>query len=146
MESQPPPPFISPAHSRSFVFCFSTIHSSSAEDDHVLAYLVKPIKRADLETAIAIALARFEQFRKLQSETHTLREALEDQLIECAKGLVMKQSGAGRTSRLHPHATPRQRKQSQIGGGRPRHFARCGRQSTIQGRLTPALQHGSPAR
>lgn len=66
-----------------------------AEDDHVLAYLVKPIKRADLETAIAIALARFEQFRKLQSETHTLREALEQRkLIERAKGLVMKQSGA----------------------------------------------------
>lgn len=66
-----------------------------AEDDHVLAYLVKPIKRADLETAIAIALARFEQFRKLQCETHTLREALEQRkLIERAKGLVMKQSGA----------------------------------------------------
>ena len=32
-----------------------------AEADHILGYLVKPIKQADLEPAIALALRRFEQ-------------------------------------------------------------------------------------
>jgi CheY-like chemotaxis protein len=31
-----------------------------AESDHILAYLVKPIKQAHLEPAIAIAMRRFE--------------------------------------------------------------------------------------
>ena len=34
-----------------------------AEADHILAYLVKPIKQADLEPAIALAIRRFEQFQ-----------------------------------------------------------------------------------
>jgi response regulator NasT len=34
-----------------------------ADAEYVMAYLVKPIKQADLEPAIAIALRRFEQFR-----------------------------------------------------------------------------------
>jgi response regulator NasT len=42
-----------------------------AEVDHLMAYLVKPIKQADLEPAIALALRRFEQFE-------ALRQALED--------------------------------------------------------------------
>jgi response regulator NasT len=33
-----------------------------AEQDHVLAYLVKPIRQADLETAIGLVMRRFEQF------------------------------------------------------------------------------------
>ena len=40
-----------------------------AEADHILAYLVKPIKQADLEPAIAIAMRRFEQFQALRKET-----------------------------------------------------------------------------
>src|SRR3974390_654941 len=32
-----------------------------AEADHVLGYLVKPIKQSDLEPAIALAMRRFEQ-------------------------------------------------------------------------------------
>ncbi|QDV36844.1 ANTAR domain-containing response regulator [Tautonia plasticadhaerens] len=65
-----------------------------AEADHVLAYLVKPIKQADLETAIAIALRRFEQFQDLRREAADLRQALEDRkLIERAKGVLMKRSG-----------------------------------------------------
>ena len=47
-----------------------------AEADHVMAYLVKPIKRADLEPAIALALKRFMQFRAVQEEAAELREAL----------------------------------------------------------------------
>jgi AmiR/NasT family two-component response regulator len=36
-----------------------------AETDHVMAYLVKPIKQADLGPAIALALRRFEQSQAL---------------------------------------------------------------------------------
>mgnify|MGYP001420222306 CR=1 FL=1 len=62
-----------------------------AEDDHVLAYLVKPIKRNDLEASIAIAMRRFEQFQQLRSESTNLAQAYEDRrLIERAKSALMK--------------------------------------------------------
>jgi response regulator NasT len=65
-----------------------------AEADHVLAYLVKPIKQADLEPAIAIAMRRFEQFQAMRKESADLRQALEDRKqIEKAKGLLMKKAG-----------------------------------------------------
>jgi response regulator NasT len=62
-----------------------------AEANHILAYLVKPIKQADLEPAIALATRRFEQFQALQREAADLRQALEDRkVIERAKGVLMK--------------------------------------------------------
>ena len=62
-----------------------------AEANHILAYLVKPIKRADLEPAIAIAMRRFEQFQSLRQEAADLKQALEDRkVIERAKGVLMK--------------------------------------------------------
>jgi AmiR/NasT family two-component response regulator len=65
-----------------------------AEAEHVLAYLVKPIKAADLVPAIALALKRFEQFQALRREAADLRQALEDRkVIERAKGVLMKRSG-----------------------------------------------------
>jgi AmiR/NasT family two-component response regulator len=65
-----------------------------AEAGHVLAYLVKPIKLADLAAAIAIAMKRFEQFQALRREAADLRQALEDRkVIERAKGLLMKKAG-----------------------------------------------------
>jgi response regulator NasT len=65
-----------------------------AEADHVMAYLVKPIKAADLVPAIGIAQKRFEQFRALQREADDLRQALEDRkVIERAKGVLMKRAG-----------------------------------------------------
>ncbi len=64
-----------------------------AEADHILAYLVKPIKQADLEPAIAIAMRRFEQFQALRKEATDLKQALEDRkLIEKAKGILMKKA------------------------------------------------------
>lgn len=64
-----------------------------AEADHIMAFLVKPIKQADLEPAIAIATRRFEQFLALQLEAANLRQALEDRkIIERAKGLLMKKA------------------------------------------------------
>ena len=62
-----------------------------AETNHVLCYLVKPIKQADLEPAIALTMRRFEQFRALRTEAADLRQALSDRkIIERAKGILMK--------------------------------------------------------
>jgi two-component system, response regulator PdtaR len=62
-----------------------------AEADHILGYLVKPIKQADLEPVIALAMRRFEQFEALRQEAADLRQALADRkVIERAKGLLMK--------------------------------------------------------
>jgi response regulator NasT len=65
-----------------------------AEADHIMGYLVKPIKQADLEPVIALAMRRFEQFDLLRREAADLRQALEDRkLIERAKGILMKRTG-----------------------------------------------------
>jgi response regulator NasT len=65
-----------------------------AEADHIMGYLVKPIKQADLGPAIALAMRRFEQFQDLRREADGLRQALEDRkIIERGKGLLMKKTG-----------------------------------------------------
>jgi response regulator NasT len=64
-----------------------------AEADHILGYLVKPIKQADLQPTIALAMRRFEQFEALRHEAADLRQALEDRkVIERAKGVLMKRA------------------------------------------------------
>jgi response regulator NasT len=64
-----------------------------AEADHILGYLVKPIKQADLGPAVALAVRRFEQFETLRHEAADLRQALEDRkVIERAKGILMKRA------------------------------------------------------
>jgi two-component system, response regulator PdtaR len=61
--------------------------------DHILGYLVKPIKQADLEPIIGLAMRRFAQFEALRRETADLRQALEDRkVIERAKGILMKRA------------------------------------------------------
>ena len=65
-----------------------------ARGEHILAYLVKPIKQADLEAAISVAMKRFEEFQSLRKEAGELRGALEDRkIIERAKGILMKKAG-----------------------------------------------------
>ena len=65
-----------------------------AEADHIFGYLVKPIKQADLEPVIGLAMRRFEQFEALRQEAADLRQALEDRkIIERAKGILMKKTG-----------------------------------------------------
>jgi two-component system, response regulator PdtaR len=65
-----------------------------AERNHIVAYLVKPIKQDDLEPAIAIAMRRFEEFQALRQQADDLRHALEDRkTIERAKGILMKRTG-----------------------------------------------------
>jgi response regulator NasT len=89
-----------------------------AEEDHILAFLVKPIKQADLEPAIAIATRRFEQFQALRQEAADLRQALQDRkLIEKAKGLLMKRAGLDEHDafrRLQRMASERNRKLAEI--------------------------------
>ncbi|HEX4591607.1 MAG TPA: response regulator [Gemmataceae bacterium] len=65
-----------------------------AEAEHILAYLVKPIKEKDLAPAIGVAMKRFEEFQALRKESADLRQALEDRkVIERAKGVLMKRAG-----------------------------------------------------
>jgi two-component system, response regulator PdtaR len=62
--------------------------------DQVMAYLIKPIKQAELETTIALAVRRFKEFTALQQQATDLRQALEDRkIIERAKGILMKRAG-----------------------------------------------------
>jgi AmiR/NasT family two-component response regulator len=64
-----------------------------AEKNHILAYLVKPIKEQDLGPAITIARTRFQEFQAMRRETDNLRQALEDRkCIERAKGIIMKKA------------------------------------------------------
>lgn len=80
------------------VILVSGYHESTlierAAADHVMAYLIKPVKEADLQTAIALAVRRFKEFQALQQQTDDLRQALEDRkVIERAKGILMKRAG-----------------------------------------------------
>jgi response regulator NasT len=62
-----------------------------AESDHILGYLVKPIKQSDLEPVIGLTLRRFAELEALRQETSGLRQALADsQVIERARHIVMK--------------------------------------------------------
>jgi response regulator NasT len=59
--------------------------------EYIMAYLVKPVKPPDLQAAITLAVARFEQYQRVRAEAASLRQSLEDRkLIEQAKGVVMR--------------------------------------------------------
>jgi response regulator NasT len=85
-----------------------------AESDHIMGYLVKPIKLSDLAPTIAIAVRRFEQFQTLRQEAVDSRQALADRkVIERAKGVLMKKAGldeAGAFRRLQKLASDKNRK------------------------------------
>jgi response regulator NasT len=62
-----------------------------ATEEHVLAYLVKPVEAHDLGPAIQVAWSRFQELQGLTSEITSLRETLQNRkTIERAKGLLMK--------------------------------------------------------
>jgi two-component system, response regulator PdtaR len=74
---------VSGYHDREFI--------DRAQENHVLAYLIKPVAAEHLEPAIALAWRRFEEFKAAKSEAADLRKALADRkIIERAKGLMMK--------------------------------------------------------
>lgn len=65
-----------------------------ALQNHVLAYLVKPLNDQTLNASIALAMQRFKEFQVLHQQADDLRQALEDRkLIERAKGILMKRTG-----------------------------------------------------
>jgi len=82
--------------------------------DHIMAYLLKPVKEPDVESAIYLAILRFEHFQRLAKEADTLREALESRkVIERAKGIIMKRARVDEDDafrRLQKMASDRNRK------------------------------------
>src|SRR5262249_37564762 len=61
-----------------------------AREGCVMAYLTKPVRPADVEAAVAVAVSRFEVLQRARQETAGLRQALEDRkVVEQAKGAVM---------------------------------------------------------
>jgi response regulator NasT len=59
-----------------------------------MAYLVKPLRSAELAPAVELAIARFAQLERVELEAAGLRRALEERkTIERAKGLVMDRLG-----------------------------------------------------
>lgn len=89
-----------------------------AGENHVLAYLIKPVKRQDLQPALHIAMRRFEEFKTLRKEASDLRQALQDRkLIERAKGILMKRASldeAAAFGRLQKMARDSNRKLAQV--------------------------------
>jgi response regulator NasT len=62
-----------------------------ATEEHVLAYLVKPIEAHQLGPALLVAQARFSELRSLSAENTTLKQNLQNRkVIERAKGVLMK--------------------------------------------------------
>jgi response regulator NasT len=60
----------------------------------VLAYLVKPVKEADLGLAIELAMARSEEWRALEQEAADLKEALATrEVVGRAKEVLMQRDG-----------------------------------------------------
>ena len=106
------------------VILISAYHDSEllerAETDHIMAYLIKPIKSPHLEAAIGIAIRRFRQFETFKKEAGDLKQALEDRkLIERAKGVLMKETGLDEEAafkRLQELASTRHRKMAEIAG------------------------------
>mgnify|MGYP001003501926 FL=1 len=61
-----------------------------ATEAGVAGYIVKPFRESDLGPAIEVALARFSEFRQLESEVGNLQEALETRkVVDRAKGILM---------------------------------------------------------
>ena len=62
-----------------------------ALEEHVLAFLVKPVEAHQLGAAVLVAWARFEELKQLTDENATLRNSLQNRkIIERAKGVLMK--------------------------------------------------------
>lgn len=69
-----------------------------AENERIAAYLVKPIKQADLAPAIGLAVRRFAEFEALRKEAGDLRQSLDDRkVIERAKGVLMQKAALAET-------------------------------------------------
>jgi response regulator NasT len=64
-----------------------------ALEEHVLAYLVKPVEAHQLGPALLIARAQFAELRELTEQNASLRQTLQNRkIIERAKGVLMKRN------------------------------------------------------
>ncbi len=110
-----------------------------AEADHILAYLVKPIKQADLEPAIGIAMRRFEQFRgtpqgNLRPEAGTRGPQSDRE----SQGDPDEEGWTRRARRIPTIAETRQRQEPQADRDRPDHPHGRGSPRTPRPRLMHA--------
>ena len=65
-----------------------------AKDAGVVNYIVKPLRESEVVPAIEVTLARYNEFRTIEEENHTLVEKLETRkIVERAKGLLMEKQG-----------------------------------------------------
>jgi response regulator NasT len=73
-----------------------------AKEAGVVGYLVKPFREAELMPVIELSLARFEEFRTLETEVGGLKEALESRkIVERAKGVLMESHGLRESEAFH---------------------------------------------
>ncbi len=62
-----------------------------ASEEHVLAYLVKPVEAYQLGAAVLVAWTRFQELASLTAVNATLQQTLQNRkIIERAKGVLMK--------------------------------------------------------
>ncbi|KYZ75225.1 Fis family transcriptional regulator [Anaerosporomusa subterranea] len=65
-----------------------------AKDSGVLAYLVKPVKEANLFPAMEIAMSRFNEFMELEKELEDVKNSLVNRkLLDRAKGILIEAHG-----------------------------------------------------
>ncbi|OCL27990.1 Fis family transcriptional regulator [Orenia metallireducens] len=68
------------------------IEKASVED--IFGYLVKPVDANDLSAAIKVAMSRYKEFKRLESELKDTKLSLENRkYIERAKGILMDRKG-----------------------------------------------------
>lgn len=95
--------------------------ASKAIDAGVFAYLVKPVTKKQLEPAIKLALARFNEFRSLKEEVNDLKDAMETRkLVERAKGILMKRCNISEEDAfklLQTHSQKENKKMREIAEG-----------------------------
>ena len=85
--------------------------------EHILAYLVKPIKQADLEAAISIAMQRFEEFRRSQGGGRVAWGPRRSQGHRAGEGYPDEEGQPGRARSLPPLAEAIPRPKSEDGRG-----------------------------
>jgi len=73
-----------------------------AREAGVVGYVVKPFREAELMPVIELSRARFDEFRTLEREVGSLKDALETRkLIERAKGVLMETHGLRESEAFH---------------------------------------------
>jgi len=95
--------------------------AAKAIEAGVFAYLVKPVTKKQLEPAIKLALARFNEFRSLKVEVNDLKDAMETRkLVERAKGILMKRCNISEEDAfklLQTHSQKENKKMREIAEG-----------------------------